>query len=56
MFVETNPVPVKTAAGLLGLCPGEVRLPLAPLTETSFRRVRAALEACPYTQARSLAA
>lgn len=56
MFVETNPVPVKTAAGLLGLCPAEVRLPLAPLTESSFRRVQAALAACPYTQARALAA
>lgn len=35
LFVETNPVPVKYAASLLGLCDEEVRLPLAPLTEKS---------------------
>jgi len=47
MFVETNPVPVKTAAAMLGHCSAEVRLPLAPLTEASRRRVEAALAACP---------
>jgi 4-hydroxy-tetrahydrodipicolinate synthase len=31
MFIETNPVPVKTAVALLGRCSEEVRLPLAPL-------------------------
>jgi 4-hydroxy-tetrahydrodipicolinate synthase len=46
MFVETNPVPVKTAAGLLGLCRPDVRLPLAPLSEASLRRVQTALAAC----------
>lgn len=29
-FVETNPVPVKTAASLLGLCGGDLRAPLGP--------------------------
>ncbi len=45
MFVETNPVPVKTAASLLGYCTPEVRLPLAPLTETALCRVESALAA-----------
>jgi 4-hydroxy-tetrahydrodipicolinate synthase len=44
MFVETNPVPVKAAAALLGYCTPEVRLPLAPLSDTAQRRVASALE------------
>ena len=44
MFVETNPVPVKAAAALLGYCTPEVRLPLAPLGEAAQRRVAGALE------------
>jgi 4-hydroxy-tetrahydrodipicolinate synthase len=31
MFLETNPIPVKTACGLLGLAAGPLRLPLAPM-------------------------
>jgi 4-hydroxy-tetrahydrodipicolinate synthase len=45
MFVETNPGPVKAAAEMLGLCSGEIRLPLAPVSETSRARISAALEA-----------
>ena len=43
LFCETSPVPVKYAASLLGLCEGDCRLPLAPLSETSKARVRAAM-------------
>lgn len=49
MFVESNPVPVKAASELLGLCGSEVRLPLAPLTPASRDRVFRALLACPHT-------
>ncbi len=45
MFVETNPVPVKTAAAILGFCTPEVRLPLAPLSATARQRVERALTA-----------
>ena len=45
MFVETNPVPVKAAAAVLGYCAPDVRLPLAPLSEAAQRRVEAALAA-----------
>ncbi len=45
MFCETNPVPVKAAAALLGYCTPEVRLPLAPLSESAQRRVETALAA-----------
>ncbi len=38
MTLDTNPVPVKTALALCGLCPEELRLPLAPLDDT--RRAR----------------
>jgi 4-hydroxy-tetrahydrodipicolinate synthase len=49
MFCETNPVPVKAAAALLGYCTPEVRLPLAPLSESAQRRVETALAAWQQT-------
>lgn len=33
IFFEINPVPVKTALGLMGKCSSEVRLPLSPLSQ-----------------------
>ena len=35
MFMESNPVPVKSALGLMGKCSDEVRLPLAPLSDAN---------------------
>ncbi|MGA7826279.1 MAG: 4-hydroxy-tetrahydrodipicolinate synthase [Geobacteraceae bacterium] len=35
MFIETNPVPVKTALGLMGKCSDDIRLPLAPMSEAN---------------------
>ncbi|RJQ73643.1 MAG: 4-hydroxy-tetrahydrodipicolinate synthase [Desulfobacteraceae bacterium] len=35
MFIETNPVPVKTAAALMGMCEEVVRLPLTPLQDAN---------------------
>jgi len=52
MFVETNPVPVKAAAAMLGLITPEVRLPLVPLQPASCDRLVAALRACPWTTSR----
>jgi 4-hydroxy-tetrahydrodipicolinate synthase len=37
LFVETNPIPVKTAASLLGLCSDEMRLPLVPMGGENLR-------------------
>ena len=31
LFIETNPIPVKKAVSLLGLCAGNLRLPLCPM-------------------------
>ncbi|MBI3769228.1 MAG: 4-hydroxy-tetrahydrodipicolinate synthase [Deltaproteobacteria bacterium] len=36
-FTETNPIPIKHAAALLGLCRDELRLPLTPLTDAAKR-------------------
>jgi 4-hydroxy-tetrahydrodipicolinate synthase len=43
MFCESNPVPVKYAASLLGLTHEHCRLPLAPLSEAGRARVKTAL-------------
>ncbi|MGN6485842.1 MAG: 4-hydroxy-tetrahydrodipicolinate synthase [Thermomicrobiales bacterium] len=52
MFVETNPVPVKAAAELLGLTTAEVRLPLVGLAPESQAHVFQALMACRFTAQR----
>ena len=44
LFLETNPGPVKAALGMMGLIDPEVRLPLAPVSEATAQRVRAALD------------
>jgi 4-hydroxy-tetrahydrodipicolinate synthase len=46
MFLDNNPIAVKTAAGLLGLCSDEVRLPLTPMSTANRRLLEAALDAC----------
>lgn len=44
MFIESNPVPVKTALGLMGKCSDEVRLPLAPLGEANKAKLAAIMK------------
>ncbi len=44
LFVETNPIPVKTAMGLLGLIEPGLRLPLCPMSEANLARLTSALE------------
>ncbi len=43
LFHESNPIPVKYAASLLGLCRDELRLPLVPASEATRELVRADL-------------
>ena len=45
MFYETNPIPVKTAMGLMGLDSGEMRLPLIEMEETNKAKLIADLTA-----------
>ena len=44
LFVETNPIPVKTAASLLGLCSDEMRLPLVPMEGENLRHLQETLD------------
>jgi len=44
MFIESNPVPVKTALGLMGKCSDEVRLPLCPMGESNKAKLAAILK------------
>jgi 4-hydroxy-tetrahydrodipicolinate synthase len=43
MFVETNPGPVKAAVALLGKAGPELRLPLAPVSDSSLSKIREAM-------------
>lgn len=45
MFIETNPIPVKTAMGLLGMIDPELRLPLCPMSEDNLGKLINALKA-----------
>ncbi|MDD3656240.1 MAG: 4-hydroxy-tetrahydrodipicolinate synthase [Atribacterota bacterium] len=40
MFYETNPIPVKTAARLIGLPAGDLRLPLVDMEENNFKKLK----------------
>jgi 4-hydroxy-tetrahydrodipicolinate synthase len=44
LFVETNPIPVKTAASILGLCSDEMRLPMIPLSGDNLDTLRRTME------------
>ena len=44
MFLETNPIPVKKAAEMMGLASGNVRLPLGALSEANVEKLRKVLE------------
>ena len=44
LFIEPNPVPVKTALGWRGAMSGEVRLPLCEMTDANQARLRKTLE------------
>jgi 4-hydroxy-tetrahydrodipicolinate synthase len=44
MFIETNPIPVKAALGLMGKIDPEYRLPLCPPSEGNLEKLRTILE------------
>src|SRR3989339_2003693 len=43
MFVETNPIPVKTAMSLMGLCGAELRLPLTQIEDANKLKLEKAM-------------
>ena len=44
MFIESNPIPVKTALGLMGKCSDEVRLPLCPMSDANKAKLAAIMK------------
>ena len=44
LFIETNPIPVKTASSILGLCSDEMRLPMIPLQGENLDTLRRVME------------
>ncbi len=45
LFIETNPIPVKTACELMGLCSGAMRLPLCEMEEATLARLKSTMTA-----------
>jgi 4-hydroxy-tetrahydrodipicolinate synthase len=43
VFIETNPIPIKTALSLMGKCRGDLRLPLTPMSEGNLKKLRQAM-------------
>jgi 4-hydroxy-tetrahydrodipicolinate synthase len=43
VFIETNPIPVKTALSLMGKCRGDLRLPLTPMSEPNLKKLQQAM-------------
>lgn len=43
MFIESNPVPVKTSAALMGKCQADVRLPLVAMGEATLEKLQTVL-------------
>ncbi len=44
LFCETNPIPVKAAVAMMGLCDAEIRLPMTHLTDPNRERLRLVLK------------
>ncbi len=45
LFIETNPIPVKAAAGMMGLAAGPMRAPLTPLAPENEKKLQPMLDA-----------
>ena len=43
LFIETNPIPVKTALAVMGKCGGELRLPMTPMGEQNVKKLKKAM-------------
>lgn len=46
LFIETNPIPVKAALAMLGLCEEEYRLPLVAMSAKNREILRSTMRAC----------
>lgn len=43
LFIEVNPIPVKTALNLMGKKVGNLRLPLTPMDEGNLEKLKASM-------------
>jgi len=43
VFLETNPIPIKTAMGLLGMCDPGLRLPMCAMSEANLEKLKKTL-------------
>ena len=43
MFIETNPIPVKTSMGILKMCSPDLRLPMCSMEEQNLKKLKKAL-------------
>ena len=43
LFIETNPIPVKTAVALMGKCTSELRLPLTAMADGNVQKLKQAM-------------
>ncbi len=44
IFIETNPIPLKTAMGLMGLCQPDLRLPMCSMSADNLEKLKIALK------------
>lgn len=44
VFLETNPIPIKTAMGLLGMCEPDLRLPMCAMSPENVEKLKKALK------------
>jgi len=44
IFIETNPIPVKTAMGLLGMCEPDLRLPMSGMSPENLEKLKKSLK------------
>ncbi len=44
VFLETNPIPVKTAMGLMGMCEPDLRLPMCSMLPENLEKLKIALK------------
>jgi len=44
LFIETNPIPIKTAMGLLGMCEPDLRLPMCEMSADNLGKLKKALK------------